>query len=85
VIYAKGIIGPPNMPAEIAKVLRDAYVAAVTDPAFAEGLEKIQGQPVALIRGEKLQELVADSAKSFKEYLPRYNEIRDQVYRYLTR
>ncbi len=60
VLYAKGIIGPPNMPAEITKVLRDAYVNAVTDPAFAEGLEKIQGQPVALIRGEKLQELVAD-------------------------
>lgn len=85
VLYAKGIIGPPNMSPELTKVLREAYVTAVTDPVFAEGLEKIQGQPVALIRGEKLQELVADSAKSFKEYLPRFNQVRDQVYRYLTR
>lgn len=85
VIHGKAIIGPPNMPPEIAKVLRDTYAAAVTDPAFGEGLEKIQGQPAFLMRGEKLQELVAEATASFKEQLPRYNQLRQQVYGWLKR
>jgi hypothetical protein len=85
VLSGKSIAGPPNMPPEIAKVLRDSFAAAVSDPTFAKGLEKLQGQPVALIRGEKLQELVADATKSFKEHLPRYNELRQQVYDRLMR
>jgi tripartite-type tricarboxylate transporter receptor subunit TctC len=85
VIHGKAIIGPPNMPGEIAKALRDTYATAVSDPAFGEGLEKIQGQPAFLMRGENLQDLVADATKSFKEQLPRYNEIRQQVYDRLSR
>ncbi len=80
VLSGKGIAGPPNIPPAITKVLRDTYVEALKDPAFSAGLEKLQGQPVALIPGEKLQQLVVDSTKSFKEQLPRYNEIRQQVY-----
>ena len=34
---------------------------------------------------EKLQELVVESTKSFKEELPRYNKIRKQVYDRLVR
>ncbi len=85
VINGKAIVGPPNMPANITKVLRDTYATAVTDPEFGHGLEKIQGQPASLLHGEKLQKLVADSTKSFKEQLPRYNEIRQQVYDWLKR
>lgn len=85
VINGKAIIGPPNMPADVAKVLRDSYAAAVSDPGFGGGLEKIQGQPAFLMRGEKLQELVAEATVSFKEQLPRYNEIRQQVYDRLIR
>jgi tripartite-type tricarboxylate transporter receptor subunit TctC len=80
VLSGKGIAGPPNMPPEITKVLRDAYVAALKDPGFAKGLEKLQGQPVALINGEKLQHLVVEATKDFKEYLPRYKEVRQKVY-----
>lgn len=80
VLSGKGIAGPPNMAPEIAKVLRDTYAEALSDKAFAQGLEKLQGQPVALIRGERLQELVVESTKAFKEQLPRYKEIRQQVY-----
>jgi tripartite-type tricarboxylate transporter receptor subunit TctC len=85
VVYGKAIIGPPNMPPEITKTLRDAFAAAVTDPQFAEGLEKIQGQPISLMRGEKAQELVEKTLAAFKAQLPRYNELRAQVYRYIVR
>jgi tripartite-type tricarboxylate transporter receptor subunit TctC len=80
VLSGKTISGPPGIPPAIAKALRDSYGEAVSDPTFAKGLEKLQGQPVALIRGEKLQQLVAEATKAFKEQLPRYNEIRQQVY-----
>ncbi len=80
VVSGKGIVAPPNMRPEIAKVLRDTYAAALNDPDFAKGLEKLQGQPVALIRGEKLQEIVVEATKDFKEYLPQYNDLRQKVY-----
>jgi hypothetical protein len=80
VLSGKAISGSPGIPPAIAKALRDSYAEAVNDPTFAKGLEKLQGQPVALIRGEKLQQLVAEATKAFKEQLPRYNEIRQQVY-----
>ncbi len=80
VISGKNITAPPNVPPAIIKVLRDSSAAAVNDSEFAKGLEKLQGQPVALIRGERLQELAIEATKAFKEQLPRYNEIRQQVY-----
>lgn len=80
VLSGKGVAGPPNMSPDVAKVLRDTYAAALSDPDFVKGLQKLQGQPVALIRGEKLQELVVQSTQDFKTMLPRYNEIRQQVY-----
>ena len=85
VLSGKNITGAPGIPADITKVLRDSYAAAATDPEFAKGLEKLQGQPVALIRGEKLQELVVGATNAFKEQLPRYNEIRQQVYNKVVR
>ena len=85
VVSGKGIVGPANMRPEIVKVLRDTYATALTDPDFAKGLEKLQGQPVALIRGEKLQEIVVEATKDFKEYLPRYTDLRQQVYDRLVR
>ena len=80
VLSGKGIAAPPNMKPEIAQVLRDTYAAALSDADFVKGLEKLQGQPVALIRGEKLQAMVVESTHDFKAMLPRYNEIRQQVY-----
>ena len=85
VLSGKSISGPPKMPAGVAKALRDAYAAAVTDETFAKGLEKIQGQPAELIHGEKLQAMVAEASTAFKQNLPRYNEIRQQVYDRLVR
>jgi hypothetical protein len=80
VISGKNIVGPPDMPAEVTQVLRDAYADAVNDPAFAEGLEKIQGEPPSLIRGEDLQRMIVKSTVAFKKQLPHYEKIRQQVF-----
>jgi tripartite-type tricarboxylate transporter receptor subunit TctC len=82
VLCGKNIVGPADMPAELTQVLRDAYADAVNDPEFAQGLEKIQGEPPSLIRGEDLQRMIVKSTAAFKKQLPRYEEIRQQVYDY---
>jgi hypothetical protein len=68
------------MPPAIAKALRDAYFNALSDPEVSAQLAKLQGQPVALIRGERMQQLVTEASAAFKESLPLYNELRKQVY-----
>jgi hypothetical protein len=80
IISGKGIAGPPKMPPAVAKALRDSYANALKDPKFAEGLVKIQRQPIALIRGEKLQKLMVSATASFKKQLPRLKEVRQLVY-----
>ncbi len=79
-LHGKGIAGPPNMPAEITKVLRVAYLKALKDPGFAEGLVRIQRQPVAIIPGEKLQKMMITYAAAFRKQLPQYKKVRQQVY-----
>ena len=80
VLSGKGVAGPPNMPAGITKVLRDAYAKALNDREFTKGLERIQRQPVALIRGKKMQKLMVAYTAAFKNQLPNYKKIRQQVY-----
>lgn len=80
VLTGKGMAGPPRMAPEVAKVLRDSYAAALSDPTFAEGLVKIQKQPIALIRGEKLQKLMVSYTAAFKKQIPNYKRIQQQVY-----
>lgn len=85
VVSGKGIVGPPNMPAEITKAIRDAYAKAVSDPEFAAGLEKIQQQPVTLVKGDKYEQLVAEYTAAFKKEVPKYKEMQQKVYdRYFT-
>jgi tripartite-type tricarboxylate transporter receptor subunit TctC len=80
VLTGKAMAGPPKMPPAITKALRDAYAKAMSDPEVSAQLTKLQGQPVALIRGERMQELVTEASAAFKESLPVYNELRKQVY-----
>jgi hypothetical protein len=80
VLSGKAIAGPPKMSPEIIKALRDAYIKALSDPEISTQLAKLQGQPVDLIRGERMQELVTEESLAFKKSLPLYNELRKQVY-----
>ncbi|MBT3792522.1 MAG: hypothetical protein HN658_05415 [Rhodospirillales bacterium] len=80
IVYGKAIIGPPDMPANVAKVLRDAYEKAVNDKAFASKLEKIQGQPIIFIHGSKMQKMIKTATASFKETMPEIDGLRRAVY-----
>ena len=80
IIYGKAIIGPPGLPAGIAKVLRDAYGKAVKDPGFAAGLERIQGQPIVFIHGAKMQEMITKATVSFKKTLPKVDGLRVKIF-----
>lgn len=80
VVYGKGIVGPPDIPAPIVQALRDAYANAVLDPTFATGLEKIQQQPVALTRGERLAEIMQEYTAAYKKQAPKIQQIQQQVF-----
>jgi tripartite-type tricarboxylate transporter receptor subunit TctC len=80
VVAGKGLIGPPDMPPEITKALRDAFANAMQDKQFSADLEKLQGQPVQITRGEKMQELMDASARDFAKYQPQYKGLQQQVY-----
>lgn len=80
VLSGKAMAGPPKMPPAIAKALRDAYFNCLSDPEISAQLAKLQGQPVELIRGERMQELVIEESAAFKKSLPLYKELQKQVY-----
>lgn len=80
VLTGKAIAGPANMPPPVTKALRDAYANALSDPEVNAQLAKLQGQPVAVIRGERMQELVTESSLTFKRSVTVYNDLRKQVY-----
>lgn len=80
VLSGKTMAGPPNMSPAITKALRDAYFNCLSDPEVSAQLAKLQGQPVDLIRGERMQELVTEASAAFKESLPLYDKLRKEVY-----
>jgi len=80
VLTGKAMAGPAKMPPEITKTLRDAYANALADPDINAQLAKLQGQPVAVIRGERMQQLVTESSAAFKQSVTLYNDLRQQVY-----
>lgn len=80
VITGKGIIAPPDMPANITSTLRRSYEAALKDPAFADGLVAIQGQPIDYMSGERMQVMIAEANEAFKNYLPELENMRQEVF-----
>jgi tripartite-type tricarboxylate transporter receptor subunit TctC len=62
-LYASGsgvgrsLLGPPGIPAERVKVLRDAFNAMVKDPDFVADIKKLKVE-LDPLPGERLQELV---------------------------
>ena len=80
VLHGKAISGPPKMPANVTKALRESYLRALKDPGFSKGLERIQRQPVAAISGEKLQKMMVAYTAAFKKQVSNYRKVRQQVY-----
>jgi tripartite-type tricarboxylate transporter receptor subunit TctC len=80
VLTGKALATSPNTPPAVVKILRDAYVAALKDPDFVAGVEKIQQEPIAIIPGDKLQEMVETSLAEFKDGLPEYKALQKQIF-----
>jgi tripartite-type tricarboxylate transporter receptor subunit TctC len=63
-LYASGsgvgrsLLGPPGLPADRLKILRDAFDAMVKDPAFIADIKKVNVE-LDPLNGERLQELIA--------------------------
>jgi len=76
-IWATGrmIIGPPDIPEERVKMLREAVWKAMNDPGFLEWSKKAE-RPINPLTGEELEKLIKESmvlaeklAPVFKSYL----------------
>jgi tripartite-type tricarboxylate transporter receptor subunit TctC len=80
VLSGKTLIAPPSTPDHILKVLRTSYVAAVKDPEFAQGLEKIQGEPINLLTGEQMQAQIERLHAAYKKHLPTYKKLQQEIY-----
>ena len=68
------IVAPPGVSAERTKVLREAFVKAVSDPALAAEANKKQLE-VELIRAEELERLAKDVMVQPKEVIVRLREL----------
>ncbi len=74
--YRIGIVGPPGIPADIAKVLENAMAKAVADPAFQADMKKggmgVEAQDAAFFKSSNvailtaLQGVVADVKKDMQ-------------------
>jgi hypothetical protein len=80
VLTGKALATTPNTPDGVVRILRYAYVAAFHDPDFAQGIEKIQQEPIALIPGDTLQKLAEASLAALKEDLPQYKKLQKEVF-----
>jgi len=77
-IWATGrmIIGPPNIPEELVKVLREAVFNAMNDPAFIEWSKKVE-RPIAPLAGEDLEKLIIESMRIADELVPIFKGYKD--------
>lgn len=56
---SRGIVGPPGIPEPIARRLREALYAAVTDPAFVREAERLV-MPLRPLAGEDYKRMAAE-------------------------
>jgi tripartite-type tricarboxylate transporter receptor subunit TctC len=66
------VVGPPNIPADRAQVLRAAFMAMVRDKAFLDDATKI-GLEISPIDGAAVLKLIEASSKTAKAVIDRYN------------
>jgi len=67
--FVRGVMAPPNVPADRLAILEDAFKKAVEDPGFLEIMEK-QGRPVKAFSSKAMKKVVEDHFKLTREYLP---------------
>jgi tripartite-type tricarboxylate transporter receptor subunit TctC len=62
---ARGIAGPPGMPAEIVQQLRDAFRAALADPAFIADAERA-GMPLRPLVGDDYKAMMQEDYRALQ-------------------
>ena len=80
VMAGKSLATGPGVPDEIVKVLRDSYATAMKDPEFSAGLAKLQGQPVDLVTGDKLQARALEVHNAYKSQIPSLGKLQEELY-----
>jgi tripartite-type tricarboxylate transporter receptor subunit TctC len=71
---ARPFAGPPGMPGDRVKILRDAFMAAHADPAYKKEAKKLR-LLVSAASGAEVQKLVEKLAKTPKKLFARYSAI----------
>lgn len=67
--FVRGVMAPPNVPADRLAILEEAFKKAVDDPGFREIMAK-QGRPVKAFTSKDMKKVVEDHFKLTREYLP---------------
>jgi tripartite-type tricarboxylate transporter receptor subunit TctC len=67
--FVRGIMAPPNVPADRLAILEEAFKKAVDDPDFRAVMAK-QGRPVKAFTSKDMKKAVEDHFKLTREYLP---------------
>jgi tripartite-type tricarboxylate transporter receptor subunit TctC len=68
------LVAPPDIPAERAKALQDAFMAMTKDPAFVEEIGKM-GQDLSPIDGGAVRKLIAQMGETPKDVIAQFNAI----------
>jgi hypothetical protein len=71
---ARPFAAPPGVPADRAKILRDAFMAAHRDPAYLEDARKA-GLDVSPASGEEVARIVAETVRLPPALVKRYAEM----------
>lgn len=80
VLSGKALATTPKTPPAVVKILRTAYENAFKDAEFAAAVEKIQREPITLIKGEDMQKSVVRLHAAFKKHLPEYKKYQKLIY-----
>lgn len=67
-------MAPPDIPADRAKALQDAFMATMKDPAFIDGAKRLS-LDLSPIDGETVRKMIAKAAATPKDVLDRYVKI----------
>lgn len=72
---SRPFIAPPDVPAERARALREAFMATMTDAAFVAELDKIHFDDLSPIDGDAIVDLLRAAMQTPKAVIERYNRI----------
>lgn len=72
---SRPFIAPPDIPADRAKALKEAFMATMKDPDFVAELDKIKFDDLSPIDGEAILALVREALNTPKATIEKYNQI----------